>query len=140
MRNSGRDAFTLIEVMIAVVIISVVIMALLTMKGNSTHIFMNFSKAMKTNQLSSFFIANKDYGFEGKSTTLDKLLGDFTVENNLRRELRKNKVKVVYTKLSTIDLSESDEEGSTSNVIFEVGRSTLQTKTASTSLIRLRLQ
>jgi len=37
MSKKTKKAFTLIEVMVAVMIISVVVMALLSMQGNTTH-------------------------------------------------------------------------------------------------------
>ncbi len=42
--HRARAAFTLVEVMVSVMIISVVIMALIEMHGNSTHLFTNIKK------------------------------------------------------------------------------------------------
>jgi len=131
-RQSMSKAFTLIEVMVAVLIISLVIMALLQMRGNSSHMLMNINKQIKVNQFNSFLISNNDYGFESKSTTLDRLLSEFSMENNLRRELKKIKVKIKYQELETIDMD--------SNIIFEIGKVVLKVDEESTSVVRLRLQ
>ena len=135
-----RKAFTLIEVMVAVLIISVVITALFQMKGNSSHIFLNLSKKLEINQYSSFLISNDNYGFEKQTTTLDELLGNFKVEDELRQELKKAKIEVIYQELEQIDMSEQSDENASSGMIFEIGKTILKTDKSSVSLIRLRVQ
>ncbi len=155
-----RSAFTLIEVMVAVMIISVVILALLNMQGNSSFIFSKLTKDAQVNQYASFFISNTDYGFENKNVRMDALVKEFDVENKLRRELKNVKVEVIYQELEKIDmqeyedtentLDEYDEQGvlkqNSSSMAFEVGKTILKVKgrdakeEASTSLIRLRMQ
>lgn len=125
-----RKAFTLIEVMVAVVIISVVIMALLQMKGNSSHIFLELNKRVKVTQFSSFFTANKNYGFENKSISLDMLLDDFEVESDLRRELKSVKSEVIYQEIKNIE----------ADMVLEIGQSVLKTDKSSVGLLRLRVQ
>jgi len=138
--SKSKKAFTLMEVMVAVMIISVVIMALVEMQGNNSYMFSKFNKQLKTAQYASFFISNKDYGFEKKNIDLDDLLSDFRIEDDLRRELKEIKVKVVYEKIDIIDFSESDEEEVSSGMIFEIGKTILQVKDSSNSLIRFRIQ
>ena len=136
--RKARSAFTLIEVMVAVMIISVVIMALLQMQGNTSHIFSKLGNTLKINQYTSLFISNKDYGFEKKSVDLDDLLSEFKVENELRRELKTIKVKVDYEELKTIDMSEN-EEGS-SSLVFELGKTVLKIDDSSSSILRFKIQ
>jgi len=124
-------------------IISVVIMALLQMNANNTHIFSATKKQLKTNQYLSFLIANKDYGFEDKNIYLDDLIQDFEVENDLRRELKRIKVAIVYQELESIDLSEDmndTQESSNSVIVLEIGKSVLKTKDDSSSMMRLRIK
>lgn len=127
-----RKGFTLIEVMVAVVIISVVIAALLQMRGNSSNIFLNLSKQLHVNQMNSFIISNDNYGFESKSTTLNEFLNDFRMEDDLRRKLKEVKVKISYEKLENIEID--------SDMVLEIGRTILKTEDSSASLIRLRLK
>ncbi len=146
--------------MVAVMIISVVILALLNMQGNSSFIFSKLSKDAQVNQYASFFIANPDYGFEKKDVRMDALVKDFDIESKLKRELKNVKVAVIYQELEKIDMQEYedtenqvdeyDEQGvlkqNTSGMAFEVGKTILKvkqrdsTQEASTSLIRLRMQ
>lgn len=136
-----RDAFTLIEVMVAVMIISVVIMALIEMFANNTHIFMSLKKQTKTNQYSSLLISNQNYGFEDKNIYLDDLVSDFNLENDLRRELKEIKTKVIYQELQTIDTAEQDlEEDTNASIVFEVGKSTIKFEDSSIAMLRLRIQ
>ena len=133
-----RKAFTLIEVMVSVMIISVVIMALLKMKSNSSHILTSLKQQMGTTQYISLLIANKDYGYEDKSIRLDALIKEFDVDDKLRRKLKDIKAKVIYNEIETIDLSEDENESS--SMILEIGESLVKTENFSTKIYRIRLQ
>ena len=140
---TSKKAFTLIEVMVAVMIISVVIMALIQMYANNTHIFSSMKKQTQINQYSSLLISNDNYGFEDKNINLNDLVNDFDLENTLRRELKDRKVKVIYTELETIDISEqeNDEDSEVSSSLgLEIGKSILQTENSSTALMRFRIR
>lgn len=144
---NSKEAFTLIEVMVAVVIVSVVIVAMIQMYANNTHIFISLQKQSKTNQYSSFFIGNEEYGFEDKTISLDDLVRDYDLHNDLRRKLKEIKAELLYTEVETIDLSESspDEDEdlndeSSSTMVLEVGRSVLKTENASSSLLRFKIR
>ncbi len=142
-RTLSKNAFTLIEVMVAVMIISVVIMALIQMYANNTHIFTSMKKQTKINQYSSLLISNDNYGYEDKNINLNDLVSDFNLENSLRRELKETKVKVIYTELETIDMSEEEgdnEDEVSSSLALEIGKSILQTEDSSTALMRFRIR
>ena len=79
-----RKAFTLLEVMVAVVIISVVIAALIQMMGNSSNLFSKVKTESSFGQYTSFLIASPDYGFEDKSVTFDKFTDEFELDSQLR--------------------------------------------------------
>jgi prepilin-type N-terminal cleavage/methylation domain-containing protein len=145
-----KQAFTLIEVMVSVVIISTVIMALLEMYANNTHIFSNLNKKTNINQHATLFISNDDFGLEKKDTYLYDLVEEFKVEDKLRKELKTQKINILYQPLDTIDLAEFDEEENdallnpeekeiSSNMIFEIGKTILKTKDASIGYLRLQL-
>lgn len=139
----ARRAFTLIEVMVSVMIISVVIMALLQMNANNTHIFSATKKQLKTNQYISLLIGNKDYGFEDKSIYLDDLIRDFELEDDLRRELKSTNVAILYQELESIDLSDdknNTQKSSNSGIVLEIGKSVLKAKDDSSSIMRLRIK
>jgi prepilin-type N-terminal cleavage/methylation domain-containing protein len=143
---NSKEAFTLIEVMVAVMIVSVVILALIQMYANNIHVFLSLQKQTKTNQYSSFIIGSEQFGLENKSTSLDELVRDFDLHDDLRQKLKEIKVELLYTELDTIDLSESNSEDtssdtqSASTIVLEVGRSILKTENASSSLLRLKIQ
>lgn len=156
--RKGRDAFTLIEVMVSVVIISTVIMALLELFANNSHIFSTLEKQNKSNQYLSFMLNNEDYGFIDDKITLYDLVEDFDLENDLRRELKDVKIELVYQELDSIDMSDydpnedednpindeeinpNDKEQGSSNLIFEIGQSVLKFEDSSAALLRIRLQ
>ncbi|MDF1883047.1 prepilin-type N-terminal cleavage/methylation domain-containing protein [Sulfurimonas sp. SAG-AH-194-C21] len=148
-RNFNHKAFTLMEVMVAVMIVSVVIAALLQMRGNTTHKFFGIKEMMKTNQYNSFILSHGNgYGFEKSNTDMYRLIEDFDVENDLRRKLKAIKVELNYVELDVIDTSEyedsgDDEESETkgsSGIIFEIGKTSLKTKDFKGSLIRIKIQ
>jgi len=154
-RRLSHSAFTLIEVMVAVMIVSVVIAALLQMQGNASHKFFQIKQMMDNSQYSSFLLSNADkYGFESSSTDMRTLLDDFELESDLRRKLNAMKLKIEYEELMRIDTNEmleDTEEGvsqeldlqnntGSSGVIFEIGKTLLQGEDFSNSLIRVRVQ
>lgn len=148
----SKGAFTLIEVMVAVVIISVVIMGLIQMYSNNTHIFSSLKNQTTMNAYSSLLVANKNYGFEDDDITLYRLVEEFDLETDLRRELKEIKVEIVYQELDSFlsedgeegedeeKFEEIPEEGTNPELMFEIGKSIIKTKEASSSLVRLRLQ
>ena len=139
---SKKSAFTLIEVMVAVMIISVVIMALLKMYANNTHIFTSIKEQIKTNEYSSFLISNANYGFEDKHLYLYDLVDDYDLESDLRRKLKAKKTELTYEVVRSIDLSEQDEneEGTNSGLVLEIGRDVLRSKDFSVALMRLQIK
>lgn len=140
MTSKTSHAFTLIEVMVAVMIISVVITALIQMSANNNHIFSQLIKQANINPYASLFISNRDYGFESKSIHLDDLVSDFRLENALTKELRDTQVKVLYQKLKQIDMRKNDDEKSNSNIIFEIGKTVLKMNDSSIALVRIRME
>ena len=144
---SRRAAFTLIEMMIAVMIISVVVAALLELQTNNTKIFERMTKKEHLQHYTSLLLGSK-YGFEKESLTLDRLIERFDVDDDLRRELKKIKLKIGYDTLETIDLSQMGDEvldeqmqegDSASSMSLEVGRSVLRFEGESVSIMRVRL-
>ena len=139
---SKRDrhaAFTLIEVMVAVMIISVVIMALVRMYSNNTFLFSSYKKQSAVSQYSSFLIGNKEYGHLNKAVSLYDLVHEFDMNDDLRRELKQEHAKVFYQVLKTLSL---DEESNTSapQISLEIGKTVLRLKKESAALMRLQLQ
>lgn len=135
--RAQRDGFTLLEVMIAVMILSVVIMALLQMYANGAHIFKSVNMKSQTNQYISFFVANKKYGFKNDTFSLDKLVDEFEIEDELRRELKDIKVELLFDGIKNSVSGVSTE--------FEMGRVVLKSSNpsgdeAKTSFLRLRAE
>jgi len=128
-----RKGFTLIEVMIAGMIISVVILGLIRLFANNTHAFMQLDKKVHRNHYLSTLFAMQKYGFEEKTTTMHELLNEFEVEDDLRRELKNIRVDLAYQKLEVVDLKKPD-------MVFEIGKSILKFDDTSLSLMRVKLQ
>ncbi len=147
-----RRAFTLMEVMVAVMIISVVIAALIQMSGNSSYTFSKIKTDSKIGQYASFLINSKNYGFKDNTISFDKLINGFQIDAQLRKRLEDQKVKIIYTKLDSINMSKLDAKESelddaggakkqvNANMTFLIGKTTLKMNNTSTSLLRLRLQ
>jgi len=146
--TSHKKAFTLIEVMVAVMIISVVIMALLQINANNTHIFSQVKNKETSTQYLSLLVGTK-YGFENEKISLEELVSDFDLDDDLRRELKHTEIQIFYQTLQSIDTSMFDESEKTeededvnkensSGIIYEIGKSILKTKHSSASLLRLR--
>jgi len=134
---ANRKGFTLIEVMIAVMIVSVVIAALLEMRGNLSQKIFGLNKIIKVSQYDTFLLSTKDYGFEKSNISMKILAEDFELESDLRRKLNAVKLHISYDKIKTIDTSEYDN-GST--LVFEIGKTKISSATYSSSLVRIQYQ
>lgn len=148
-RHTNHSAFTLIEVMVAVMIVSVVIGALLQMQGNTSSKFFQIKKIMQSSQYGSFLLSvSEKHGFEDSSSDIKTLLDDFELESDLRRKLKAMKIDIEYEELQVIDTNEilgendQNEQESTagSGVTFEIGKTLLKMEESSIELIRVRLQ
>jgi len=143
--KNSHAGFTLIEVMVAVMIVSVVIAALLTMQGDASNKFSEIKKMVGKAQYNSFLLSNSGkYGFEKSRTDMNTLLEEFELESDLRRKLKSINVNIEYEELNIMDTSEiqeSEEEViSTASVIFEIGKTKVKTEEFSSDLVRVRIQ
>jgi len=136
---SKRGGFTLIEVMVAVMIISVVVAALLQLQSNNTKSFVHLQKLQKNLQYVSLLQGSK-YGLENDSLTLDRTVARFDLDDDLRRELKSIKAEVIYQRLESIDIKEFDDslgEEDQSPLVVEIGRTILKLPDGSASAIRI---
>lgn len=141
--------------MIAVMIVSVVIAALLEIQANTNHKFMQIQKIMQSNQYNSFFLSLRErYGFEQSKSDMRSLLEDFDIESDLRRRLSAMKIEIEYEPLDVIDTSrfmgesaqDEPQEGKiqegaqSAGIVFEIGRTRLISDDASSALLRVRVR
>jgi len=129
----AKSGFTLVEVMVSVIIISVVIAALLKIYANNIHIFTTFKKQSDTNQYASLLISDKNYGFENQKLHLNDLLDDFNLDDNFRKKLKNIKIEFAYEELQSI----SNGDDNTSDTVLKIGKTLIKTKSSSISLLRL---
>lgn len=148
-RSSFHPAFTLIEVMVAVMIVSVVIAALLQMQGNANNSLFEMKKMIQTTQYSSFLLQTSEkYGFEKSRIDMNTFVEDFELESDLRRRLKALKVEIVYDELELIDTSELTKElensdlqnEQNSGVVFEIGKTRLLSEHFSSAHLRVRVE
>jgi prepilin-type N-terminal cleavage/methylation domain-containing protein len=150
----SKKGFTLIEVMISVMIVSVVIASLLQMNANNVNIFKNLKSQSKTDQYLTFLIDNQKYGFNNdENIPLYRLLEDFDLDDDFRRELKKQEITIKYQELDSIDFSEfeaqedvtqdlddDEKEKVNSSFVFEVGKSIIKHKNSSVSILRIKVK
>ncbi|SFV54022.1 hypothetical protein MNB_SM-7-1001 [hydrothermal vent metagenome] len=134
-----RGGFTLIEVMVAVMIISVVVIALLKLQSDNTTSFLHLQKMQKNLQYISL-LQGTDYGVVNDSLTLDRTVVRFDLDDDLRQELKKIKAKILYQRLDKIDTKEFDdlfEEKEQTPLVIEIGRTVLKLPDGSASTLRI---
>lgn len=132
----NKKAFTLIEVMVSVMIISLVIGAMLQMRGNATNMFKHLEKSSEDTSYFSLFLWNDKYGFEKEKLPLYRLVENIDLDSELRREFKNIKVKIDYDRLQ--DINTSDYSDSTVN--FELGESKVSIKKENIKFVRIRIQ
>jgi len=130
---SKKDGFTLIEVMVAVMIVSVVVAALWQMRGDATQKFLFLEKMQKSNEYATFLLGNaQKYGFDKSTISMRNLLDDFDLESDIRRKLKEIKVTLSYEVIDAIDDNDS--------MVLEVGQTTMDFEDTHLSMVRMRLQ
>ena len=152
-----RKGFTLIEVMVATMIISVVIAALLKLFENNAHMFETIQKKSTISMYGTLLLGVKGLGFEKDKMRLDELVKDFKVENELRRALKERRVEIDYQEVMRLDGNDFQDEAeklATQNgqdietqngtgadgFSIEIGRTILKLGDQHTSFMRLKLQ
>ena len=151
-----RKGFTLIEVMVSVVIISVVVATLLKLFSNNAHIFALSQKKANISMLGTLLIGVPDLGLEKEDVFLDDIVGDFKVEEELRNTLKNKKVHLDYEELLIIDGADMEEEAqkivdendgggdieaeqSSGALSIEIGRTIFKMDEQTSSFTRIRL-
>jgi len=123
-----RKAFTLMEVMVAVMIVSLVVGALFKLRGDTSHLFMKLQQEQKQSSLSSLLLWNRDYGLENSKTNLYTLVEDFFLDDDLRRELKNLPISIQFHRIKRVEINGFN---------LEIGQSTLKTKNFEVSLQRV---
>ena len=127
----NRRAFTLIEVMVAVMIVSVVIGAIINLRGNTSNLLMQIKKDEKSLQYASFLPWSKENGIDSARTNLYRLSEDVDIDDELRKKLKASPVKIEYKTVRSYEME---------NTTFEIGVTTLKSKDFEISLERIILQ
>ena len=99
-----RRGFTLIEVMVAVMIVSVVIAALLKLRGDTNHLFTQIQKNQQHSSMATLLLWNRQYGLQKSSTNLYNLVDTFDLDDDLRRELKNVKATITFDRVKTIEV------------------------------------
>lgn len=145
-----RKGFTLIEVMVAVMIISLVIGVLLQLYSNNTRLFSSMRGHSELCMRSSLLIGNSTYGYDDAKVSLEDLVQEFSINDELRRKLKKYKAKITYTPVKELstqkeELEEIIEPYMTENNealkdnAIEIGRSSFEMDEYQTAYLRLKL-
>jgi prepilin-type N-terminal cleavage/methylation domain-containing protein len=139
-----KKGFTLIEVMVAVMLISIVIAALLKLQADNAFIFTKIKQDIRANGFISL-INNSKYGYENDSLSLDRLVENFDIDDDLRQELKNIRAKTIYVELEKISLADEDEEDMNDEekaapVMLEIGKTVLKLSNSSTSIIRIKIR
>ena len=146
-----RRGFTLIEVMIAVMVISIVIGVLLQLFSNNTRLFSSMRGHCELCMRSSLLVGNSDYGYKNEKVSLAELVRDFDINDELRQKLKRYEAKITYTRIKELDKEEEkvdkevasyigEEEENLQKPSMEIGRSSFQMNEFQTAYLRLRLQ
>ncbi|WP_345975716.1 type II secretion system protein [Sulfurimonas sp. HSL3-7] len=149
--------FTLLEVLVAVMIIAVVIGSLIELFANNSYTFKSVRQKILHTNTTSVLLGNEIYGYEKAKTDLAELVKDFNIDDDLRRQLKNVKVEIIYNEVTSIDFGEAAEsiadigsgengddtliqEASEAVTALEVGRTTMKVNDQSSSFLRVKLQ
>jgi prepilin-type N-terminal cleavage/methylation domain-containing protein len=136
-----RRAFSLIEVVIATVILSVVGLALLQMGSKNQAINAYIDKKTAIAPLASIVSFHHDKKFDTQEKSLyDFLKNSYAIDNDeVKAMLEERKIRYFETAVSTIDFGENNlSEGETPTQRFEIVRATVRYEEASANLYFLQ--
>lgn len=155
--DGQRKAFSLIEVMVAVILISIVIAALLQLFGTNSRFLGRMEERSSQTIRSTLLLGIKERGFEERKTELSALVEDFELDDDLRRRLKRRAALLDYqadlqlddTTLGTTESLSSEEANQTGEAlpeeesalfVLEIGRTLFTVDEERTAWTRLRLQ
>lgn len=130
-----RKAFTLIEVMISVMIVSFVIGVLLQLYANNTSLFASMRNHSELAIQASLLVGNSEYGFEEKKITLAELVQTFEVDESLRQKLKSHRVSIGYKAYDFGQKTQASQKNALS-----AGHTSMETKGYKTTFLRLKFQ
>jgi hypothetical protein len=141
--------------MVSVILITTVIAALLQLFANNTHLLGGMEARIDHTLRSSLLLDNPQYGFERQEKTLNDLVADFELDDDLRRRLKAIPLSIGYradlqlndTTLMAPETSpeeasapEGVPEGASDGFTLEIGQTSLAIGDQRSTLTRLRLQ
>ncbi len=105
-----RKAFTLIEVLVATAIISIVALALLQTHLNNTKLIRHIDKQYRTKELFSVVLLNANSSWDGSTKTLHTIISrKFNIKDgDTIRWLKSKSIKYDQDELSSINLIDTD--------------------------------
>lgn len=150
-------AFTLLEVAISAMIISVVIGAMLQIFSNNSNYFSGFEKKLDVTWASTLLLGNQDIGFDDKTEELKSLVSSTDMRMDFIQYLDDTEAKITYQVIMLIDSMDiqesiderSEEEGdeysstedaSSDGINLEIGKTIFNVNDTSTYMIRIRTQ
>lgn len=150
-----RKAFTLVEVLIAVVIISIVIAAQLQLFSNNGKLFERMRTKIDNALLLTLILGDDTVGFEDSKLFLDELVKPFNVDDALRQRLKAQNSELFYQEVKRIEAGDvaeqgddtvSDEEAAQNeekgqnSAALVIGKSILRSEGGSSAVLRIELQ
>lgn len=87
-----KQAFSLMEIIIATILLSVVMLSLFQIKSNNIFILEKSKKSKEQNEYLSLIMDSKEYSKRNENIYLSRYLN--IEDDNLRRELKQIKIKV----------------------------------------------
>ena len=112
-------------------IVSVVVGAIISLRGNTSNLLMQIKKDEKSLQYASFLPWNKEKGLNSARTNLYRLSENVDMDDDLRRKLKAIPIKIEYQKVRSYDMEDT---------AFEIGETRLKSKDFEISLERITLQ
>lgn len=98
-----RRGFTLVEVLIAVVIIAIVIAAQLQLFSNNGMLYERMQKKIDHALVLTLILGEEGVGFEESKLFLDDLVKPFNVDDALRQRLKAQKSELIYQEVKRIE-------------------------------------
>jgi len=94
--SKQQPAFTLIEVLMAVIIVTIVVMGAMELQGKNQDMAEYISKRAKSELSNSLFLSSKAYRYDkDEKDAYEILRDDFYIKDDASREVLKNIIKKI---------------------------------------------
>lgn len=105
-----KNAFSLVETLVATLIASLVVFALLQASSNNSKIINYADKSKNQKEIFSLVLLNAHENFHNAQKSIYEFVKDFNLTDEIKTKLKNEKISYLHEKVATLDIKPSEKE------------------------------